>query len=56
MLKSITKIQEKPELGKPLKNELAGFFSERFGGYRIIYSFDDNSVYLHRCRKRSEGY
>jgi len=53
---SISKIQEKPELGKPLKKELAGFFSEHVGGYRVIYRYDDKFVYLHRCRKRSKGY
>jgi len=50
------KIQKKPELGKPLKHDLAGFFSEHIGKYRIIYQYDDNSVYLLRCRKRREGY
>ena len=50
------KIQKKPELGKPLRHDLAGFFSERVGKYRIIYQFDQNTVYLLRCRKRSNGY
>ena len=53
---AIDKIQEKPELGKPLKRELAGYFSEHVGGYRIIYQYDDEFVYLHRCRKRNAGY
>ena len=50
------KIQKKPELGKPLRRDLAGFFSERIGKYRIIYQYDDENVYLLRCRKRLEGY
>ncbi len=53
---SISKIQEKPELGKPLKHELAGYFSEHVGGYRIIYQYDDKFIYLQRCRKRNDGY
>ncbi|HIH30469.1 TPA: type II toxin-antitoxin system RelE/ParE family toxin [Candidatus Micrarchaeota archaeon] len=54
--KAVKKILEKPELGKPLKSELAGCFSEHVGGYRIIYKYDDEFVYLLRCRKRKEGY
>lgn len=54
--KSVKKILEKPGLGKPLKRELAGYFSERVGGYRIIYRYDENFVYLERCRKRDRGY
>lgn len=54
--KAVKKILEKPELGKPLGNLLAHYFSEHIGGYRIIYQYDDNFVYLLRCRKRKEGY
>lgn len=54
--KAVKKILEKPELGKPLKRELAGYFSEHVGGYRIIYRYDNRFVYLERCRKRDKGY
>jgi len=50
------KIQKKPELGKPLRHDLACFFSEHVGKYRIIYQYDSGNVYLLRCRKRREGY
>ena len=54
--KAVDKIQEKPELGKPLKHDLAGLKSEHFGGYRIIYWYDDENIYLLRCRKRKGVY
>ncbi len=54
--KAVYKIQIKPELGKPLKNEFAGFFSEHFGNFRIIYRYDEENIYLVRCTKRKEAY
>ena len=54
--KSLSKIAEKPELGKPLGRELAGFLGEHVGGWRIIYDYDEQSVTLHRVRKRDEVY
>jgi mRNA-degrading endonuclease RelE of RelBE toxin-antitoxin system len=54
--KAVYKIQNKPELGKPLKNELVGFFSEHFGNFRIIYHYDKENIYLVRCVKRKEAY
>jgi mRNA-degrading endonuclease RelE of RelBE toxin-antitoxin system len=53
---AIDKIQEKPKLGKPLQNELAGFLSEHVGKFRIVYQFDEKYVYLITCRKRKKGY
>ena len=54
--KAVDKIQEKPELGKPLGNKLHKFFSEHFGGWRIVYKYDDENVYLYRCQKRKGVY
>ena len=56
IVKAISKIQEKPELGKPLHYPLNGFFAERAGKIRVIYKFDSNFVYLYRCRERDAGY
>ena len=50
------KIQEKTELGKPLENRFKGMKSEHIGGWRIVYWFDENYVYLMRCRKRKKSY
>ena len=41
-------------LGKPepLKNELAGFWSRRITDeHRLIYSLDENNIYIVSCRK-----
>lgn len=54
--KAVDKIQENPELGKPLGNVLHKFFSEHFGRWRIIYKYDDENVYLLACSKRKKVY
>jgi mRNA-degrading endonuclease RelE of RelBE toxin-antitoxin system len=54
--KAIGKIRAAPELGKPLRAPLSGFYSERVGSLRIIYSFNGASVFLYQCRKRKDGY
>jgi mRNA-degrading endonuclease RelE of RelBE toxin-antitoxin system len=53
---AVDKIQEKPDLGKPLKHELASLFSEHFSIYRIIYRYGDKTIYLLRCQKRKNVY
>lgn len=37
-------------LGKPLRNELAGHWSARRGGFRIVYWLDDSSRTVHVVR------
>lgn len=37
--KAIDEVQEDPFFGKPLKDELTGYFSIRFKRYRVIYNF-----------------
>ncbi|MFH0927720.1 MAG: type II toxin-antitoxin system RelE/ParE family toxin [Candidatus Micrarchaeota archaeon] len=53
---AVDKIQKNPELGKPLRHELAGLFSEHFGGWRIIYGYDNENIYLLSRRKRKAAY
>ena len=53
---AVDKLLDTPELGKPLKNELAGFRTKRVGSYRVIYKFDEKYVYLYACKKRKEVY
>jgi len=39
----------KPE---PLKHDLEGFWSRRITGeHRLVYSIDENSIYIAKCRK-----
>jgi mRNA-degrading endonuclease RelE of RelBE toxin-antitoxin system len=52
-------IRENPHRsGKTLVGELAGLFSARRGGYRIIYSIDDGAtiVIVHRIAHRRSVY
>ncbi|VVB66398.1 Uncharacterised protein [Candidatus Gugararchaeum adminiculabundum] len=54
--KAMIKVHEKPELGKPLCAPLSGFFCERIGNVRIIYTFDQETVCFYSCRLRKTGY
>ena len=56
VLRSLEKMRRSPELGKPLRHPLAGFFAERVGRLRVIYEYDSENVYLHRCRERKRAY
>ncbi len=39
--KLIEQLAEAPQSGKPLRHELAGFFSARHQRWRVIYRLDD---------------
>ncbi len=39
-LENIDSLAQDPMLGKPLKGQLRGQFSLRFGNYRIVYEVD----------------
>ena len=56
VIHSLEKIRLNPELGKPLRPPLAGFFSERVGRLRIIYEYDSENIHLRRCRERKKAY
>jgi len=56
VLLALDKIREKPELGKPLRAPLSGFWAERVGRLRIIYQFDSENVCLLECRERAKGW
>ena len=45
-------------VGKPLRGELAGYWSARRGAYRVIYRLDDNRhlVVVVRIEHRSDAY
>ena len=44
---SLRLMAHNPLLGKPLQEELKGFFSYRVGVFRIIYAMDQKSKKLH---------
>ena len=56
VVRALEKLGEKPQLGKPLRSPLAGFFSERVGAIRVIYTYDEKEVVLRECRWRKKGY
>ncbi len=37
-------------VGKPLTNELTGYYSARRGSYRVIYRIDDEGLIVHVVR------
>ena len=49
-------IQQKPELGKALSEELAGFRSYRIGRYRLIYKIAENRLVLEVLGPRENMY
>ncbi len=54
--KAVDKLQEKPELGKPLRGDLHNYRTERVGHLRIIYEYDEQTLNLYYCRDRKDGY
>lgn len=54
--KSIKKILERPELGKPLKYELAGLRSEHVGKFRVVYEIKGNTVIFYTFEHRKKVY
>lgn len=51
-------VEDPYRVGKPLANELAGHFSARRGGYRVVYRIDDqtHTVRVVRIDHRSDVY
>jgi len=49
---------EPHRVGKPLRRQLAGYFSARRGAYRVIYRLDDSARIVHvvRIEHRSDAY
>ncbi|MGA2262595.1 MAG: type II toxin-antitoxin system RelE/ParE family toxin [Acidobacteriota bacterium] len=45
-----------PLSGKPLRGDLKGHYSYRVGDWRVIYSFDRESVYIESIRHRRDAY
>lgn len=56
VLRGIRALEEKPFIGKPLTGRLAGLFSLRVGGYRIIYELAENKVVVRTVDHRRTVY
>ena len=54
--KSIKKIIETPEIGKPLSYALKGERTVRIPPFRLIYAINDHSLILLRFEHRGEVY
>ncbi|MBI4367099.1 MAG: type II toxin-antitoxin system RelE/ParE family toxin [Deltaproteobacteria bacterium] len=54
----IEKLADNPLLGKPLRSELAGYYSARFQRWRIIYVIDKprHAVVIHLIEHRVSVY
>lgn len=44
ILKSLRKLEDEPEIGKPLTSILTGLWSLRIGDYRAIYQIKNNEL------------
>ena len=53
---TIDKLIDNPLLGKPLKGELAGQRRLRVGRYRIVYAFDEKTIYVVSIDERKDVY
>jgi len=53
---AIDQIFKRPESGKPLEEELAGYRSYRIGRYRLIYRLTNNRLILEAFGSRGDIY
>ena len=54
--KAIDKLLIKPELGKPLRYELAGLRSEHVGKFRLLFEIKEDTVIFHTFEHRKKVY
>jgi mRNA interferase RelE/StbE len=56
LLNKIEELETAPAArGKPLRDELAGYYSLRAGDYRIIYEIEEDTVWIYGAGLRKEG-
>jgi mRNA interferase RelE/StbE len=53
---ALLEIAANPRVGKPLKGDLKGNYSQRVGDWRIIYSIEKTAIYVKDIRHRREVY
>lgn len=56
VIKQIEKIIQEPQIGKPLRYDLKGEKTVYVKPYRIIYSFDKNTITFLRVQHRKVVY
>lgn len=56
--KAIDRLAENPQIGKPLKGKLKGFWKLRFSRYRIIYQIVEKRLFviIFEMKHRKEVY
>ena len=54
--KTVQKIKDNPEVGKPLRYDLFGFRSIKIPPFRILYEFREDLIILHKFEHRDEVY
>ena len=55
VIKGILRLPDKGDI-KPLEGEHAGWFRLRVGDWRIIYTIEDNSVFVGHILPRGDAY
>ena len=53
---ALLEISTNPRVGKPLKGDLKGNYSQRVGDWRIVYSIEKSFVFVKDIRHRREVY
>jgi mRNA interferase RelE/StbE len=53
---ALLEIAVNPRVGKPLKGDLKGNYSQRVGDWRIIYGIEKTVIYVKDIRHRREVY
>ncbi len=56
IIKQIQKIVQNPETGNPLRYNLKSERTVYVWPFRIIYTFDKNTIYFLRCQHRKKVY
>ena len=54
--KTVQKIKDNPEVGKPLRYDLFGFRNIKIPPFRILYEFREDLIILHKFEHRDEVY
>jgi len=55
ILTKIEKLEENPEIGKPLKKRLHGIWQLRTGKYRIWYTIKEETIYIRAIQHKKQA-
>jgi mRNA-degrading endonuclease RelE of RelBE toxin-antitoxin system len=56
IVKCLRKLEQQPELGKPLNHNLKNHRAERISCFRLIYSIENDCVIIHEIEHRARIY